>query len=109
LVGPAVRVDAGQQVSFRQDSIESVQQANAQADAWTRGMLVANDWRLADFIRELQRYRPGHLGCDPAVAALRISGAFHLGDTDTVLDNLTATLPVRIRRFSRYWATVEPV
>lgn len=109
LSGPVVRVDAGQQVSFRQDSIESVQQANPQADAWTRGMLVANDWRLADFIRELQRYRPGHLGCDPAVAALRISGAFHLGDTDTVLDNLTSTLPVRIRRFSRYWATVEPV
>jgi transmembrane sensor len=40
---------------------------------------------------------------------LRISGAFHLGNTDTVLDNLTSTLPVRIRRFSRYWVSVEPV
>jgi transmembrane sensor len=72
-------------------------------------MLVVNDWRLEDFVRELQRYRPGHLGCDPAVAALRISGAFHLTSTDTILDNLTSTLPVRIRRFSRYWASVEPV
>ncbi|MNP16292.1 fec operon regulator FecR [compost metagenome] len=72
-------------------------------------MLVADDWRLGDFIAQLQRYRSGHLGCDPAVAALRISGAFHLGNTDTVLDNLTSTLPVRIRRFSRYWVSVEPV
>ncbi|MNG23381.1 fec operon regulator FecR [compost metagenome] len=86
-----------------------MQQANPQADAWTRDMLVADDWRLGDFIAQLQRYRSGHLGCDPAVAALRISGAFHLGNTDTVLDNLTSTLPVRIRRFSRYWVSVEPV
>jgi transmembrane sensor len=105
----AVRVDAGQQVSLREDRIDSLLPANPQADAWTRDMLVANDWRLADFITELQRYRPGHLGCDRAVGALRISGAFHLGDTDTVLDNLTSTLPVRIRRFSRYWTTVEAV
>ncbi|WP_095061295.1 MULTISPECIES: FecR domain-containing protein [unclassified Pseudomonas] len=105
----AVRVDAGQQVGFREDRIEPLLPANALADAWTRDMLVANDWRLADFITELQRYRPGHLGCDPAVGALRISGAFHLGNTDAVLDNLTSTLPVRIRRFSRYWTTVEAV
>jgi transmembrane sensor len=109
LSGPAVRVDAGQQLSFRRDVIDVVQRATAQADAWTRDMLVVNDWRLGDFVGELQRYRPGHLGCDPAVAALRISGAFHLASTDTILDNLTSTLPVRIRRFSRFWASVEPV
>jgi transmembrane sensor len=109
LASPAVRVNAGQQLSFRQDEVDPVQRANPQADAWTRDMLVVNDWPLADFVVELQRYRPGHLGCDPVIAALRISGAFHLGNTDTILDNLTSTLPVRIRRFSRYWARVEPV
>ncbi|MFL1528927.1 FecR domain-containing protein [Pseudomonas sp. O230] len=109
LTGRPVRVDSGQQLSFAHDSVGSVHQANPQADAWTRDMLVVNDWRLGDFILELQRYRPGHLGCDRAVAALRISGAFHLGSTDTILDNLTSTLPVRIRRFSRYWASVEAI
>lgn len=109
LLGPAVRVDAGQQLSFGTDRVGAVLRANPQADAWTRDMLVANDWRLEDFILELQRYRPGYLGCDSAVAALRISGAFHLGNTDTVLDNLTSTLPVRIRRFSRYWTSVEAI
>lgn len=108
-LGPAVRVDAGQQLSFGSDSVGPVQRANPQADAWTRDMLVVDDWRLGDFIQELQRYRPGHLGCDRSIAALRISGAFHLGSTDTILDNLSSTLPVRIRRFSRYWASVEAV
>ena len=27
---------------------------------------------------------------------------------DVILDNLTSTLPVRLRRFSRYWTRVEP-
>jgi transmembrane sensor len=105
----AVRVTAGQQLSFSANAMGTVQRAEAQADAWTRGMLVVNDWRLGDFIAELQRYRSGHLGFDPGIAGLRISGAFHLGDTDIILENLTTTLPVRIRRFSRFWVSVEAV
>ena len=106
-VGPAVRVETGQQLSFSTDQLGPVQRANPQVDAWTRDMLVIDNWRLADFIAELQRYRPGHLGCAPAVANLRISGAFHLASSDAILDNLTSTLPVRLRRFSRYWTRVE--
>lgn len=105
----AVRVDAGQQLRFAQGEMGTVQPASLQADAWTRDMLVVDNWRLGDFIGELQRYRPGHLGCDPAVSALRISGAFHLANTDIILENLTSTLPVRIRQFSRYWTSVEAV
>ncbi|MBK5435858.1 FecR domain-containing protein [Pseudomonas sp. TH32] len=105
---PTVRVEAGQQLAFSEDVAGNLQPANQQADAWTHGMLVVNDSRLGDFIRELQRYRPGHLACDPAVAALRISGAFQLANTDTILENLTSTLPVRVRQFSRYWTRVEP-
>ena len=105
----AVRINAGQQLTFSENTIGAVQSADTQADAWTRGMLVVNDWRLGDFISELQRYRSGHLGYDPGIAGLRISGAFHLGSTDTILDNLTTTLPVRIRRFSRFWVSVEAI
>lgn len=108
-VQTATRVEAGQQVDFGERQVGPLQPAAAQADAWSRDMLVVSDWTLAEFIGELQRYRPGHLGCAASVASLRISGAFHLGDTDTILDNLAATLPVRIRRFSRYWASVESV
>ncbi|MCR8720272.1 FecR domain-containing protein [Pseudomonas syringae] len=106
---PTVRVEAGQQVWFSQGQVGNVQPASPDADAWTHGMLVVNNWRLEDLILELQRYRPGHLGCQAQVAALRISGAFHLNNIDTILENLSSTLPVRIRQFSRYWTRVEPV
>ena len=108
-LGPAVRVDAGQQLDFDSNDTGTAQRSSPQVDAWTRDMLVIDDWRLEDFITELQRYRPGHLGCAPAVADLRISGAFHLGSSDAILDNLTSTLPVRLRRFSRYWTRVEAI
>ncbi|WP_455886079.1 FecR domain-containing protein [Pseudomonas rustica] len=103
----AVRVDAGQQLEFSNGKTGNVTPVAAMADAWARKMLIVDDWRLADVVSELQRYRPGYLGCDEAVSGLRLSGAFHLGDIDIVLENLIITLPVRIRRFSRYWTRVE--
>lgn len=101
------RLNAGQYLQFDARHVGPVQTADANTSAWSQGMLVAIDWRLSDFIAELARYRPGHLSCAPQVADLRISGAFTLNDTDAVLANLTASLPVRLRSFSRYWVRVE--
>lgn len=70
-------------------------------------MLTVIDWRLGDFITELSRYRPGVLRCDPGIAHLRLSGAFRIDNTDTILENLSQSLPVTVRFITRYWATVE--
>ncbi|WP_447748976.1 FecR domain-containing protein [Pseudomonas nicosulfuronedens] len=102
-----VRVETGQQLGFTRIASGEPSQLPKGADAWTRGQLVVSDWRLDDFIAELSRYHPGHLGCDDSCAALRISGAFQLHDVDSVLDNLSGTLPVRTRHFTRWWARVE--
>jgi transmembrane sensor len=66
--------------------------------AWRAGVLVADDMELAAWVAELQRYRTEPLQCDAAVRALRISGAFPLGDTDRALAAMAATLPVRLER-----------
>ena len=104
-----VRINAGQQLDFS-STVAGVPLPLAKgADAWRDNLLVVSDWRLGDMIAELSRYRAGHLGCDAGVAELRISGSFQLGDIDVVLDNLSAMLPIRLRRFTRFWAQVEPV
>lgn len=77
------------------------------AAAWADGMLVVSHMRLQDFLAELGRYRRGHLGCDPAIADLRVSGSYPLADTDKVLASLTSALPVQLRFFSRYWVSVQ--
>ncbi len=64
--------------------------------------------RLADFLKELARYRAGLLRCDPAVADLRISGGFQVDDADAVLLAVSRSLPVRVVSRSRYWVSVAP-
>jgi transmembrane sensor len=75
--------------------------------AWRRGLLLADAMPLRDFLHELSRYRHGLLGCDDAVAALRISGVFPLADLDAVLLSLPDSLPVDVRLRTRYWVQVE--
>ncbi len=103
-----VRINAGQQLDFSSTAAGVPVLLAKGADAWRDNLLVVSDWRLGDVIAELSRYRAGHLGCDGRVAELRISGSFQLGDIEVVLDNLSAMLPIRLRRFTRFWTQVEP-
>ncbi|MFD2644221.1 FecR domain-containing protein [Pseudomonas japonica] len=80
---------------------------DANSGAWVDGMLVAAHMPLAEFLEELGRYRRGQLNCDPAVARLRVSGSYPLADSERILELLEVALPVRVRRFTRYWVTVE--
>ena len=63
--------------------------------------------RLEDFLAELGRYRRGQLNCDPTVAELLISGTYPVNDSERILNMLEVSLPVRVKRFTRYWVTVE--
>ncbi len=101
-----VTLRAGQRLSFTAADIGPAQAADDTAAAWRDGSIVAGDWPLGRLVAELARYRPGRLVCDPAVAQLRVSGAFPVGDTDKALAVLAASLPVRISRLTRYWVTV---
>lgn len=74
--------------------------------AWSRGMLVADNLTLGAFIAELARYRTGLLGCDPAVAGLRLSGVFQLAEPNALLDDLPRILPVRLIARTRWWLRV---
>lgn len=98
---------AGQQAQFDGPHWAATRALDANAGAWVDGMLVAAHMRLGDFIEDLGRYRRGQLNCAPAVADLLISGSYPLADSERILDLLEVALPVRVRRFTRYWVTVE--
>ncbi|AFT68807.1 FecR-like transmembrane sensor, Fe2+-dicitrate sensor [Alloalcanivorax dieselolei B5] len=92
----AVTLNAGQQAHFDRDGLSVTPLSRQRALAWTRGVLQADRWRLADFLDELSRYRDGVLYCDDEVADLIVSGAYPLKDTDYVLESLARALPVAI-------------
>ena len=102
----AVVVRAGQQAQFTHDRATPPRPLDAGTGSWAQGTLFAQEMPLVDFLAELARYRSGVLHCDPAVAQLRVSGAFQIDDTDRVLALLAKTLPVRIDTRTRYWVTV---
>lgn len=96
----------GQQMLIRSDGLGPIVALNLGADAWTRGMLVVDNARLEDLVREIGRYRPGLLGVAPEVADLRITGSFPLQNTDLALSALLPTLPVQIEHRTQWWVTV---
>ena len=79
-----------------------------EADAWANGVIAGKDMRLADLLAELARYRPGHITCDPRVAGLRVSGLYHVKDTDQALQFLLQTQPVSVVYTTRFWVSVGP-
>ncbi|WP_339430095.1 FecR family protein [Pseudomonas taetrolens] len=97
----------GQQVLMHRDSLGQMLAVNVGADAWTRGMLVLDNVRLADMVRELNRYHRGHLGVEPEVADLRITGSFPLNNLELALNALQPTLPVQIQQRTPWWVTVS--
>lgn len=107
--GASRRLDAGQGLRFGGPLPSQLLSMNEEREvAWSRGMLLADDMRLGDFVVELSRYRRGYLGCAPQVADLRLVGAFPLADTGRVLRALAETLPVRIHRPLPWWVNIEP-
>lgn len=46
--------------------------------------------------------------CAASVQGPDISGTFRINDTDTVPENLSQALPVRVHYLTRYWASIEP-
>ncbi|MDH0685404.1 FecR domain-containing protein [Achromobacter animicus] len=101
-------LEPGQRVDFSALAVQAPASSRHSPAAWLDGVLYADNQRLGDFLRELGRYRPGVLRCDPAVADLRISGGFQLDDTDAALFAVARSLPVRVVTRTRYWVSVVP-
>lgn len=101
-----MRLAAGQQTHVTARGAEPAMAVAPRRLDWLSNVLRAEKMRLDDFISELDRYRPGLLRCDPAVAGLLISGAFQLRDTDQILRALSQTLPVSVHYRTPYWVTV---
>lgn len=106
---PPLTLQAGQQAFFTASNVAAVTPADDSVIAWTQGMLLADKMRLADFCAELAQWHPGFVRCDPAVADLRVSGAFPVAQPERALTMLVSTYPVdAATRLRGYWVTLIP-
>ena len=106
--GPSRVLQAGEQAAFDTRHIGGSSPAAPAREAWQRGVLLADERPLGEFIAELAEHVPGYLGVDPRVADLRLVGAFPLANPERIYAALEASLPVRVRRRWPWWVSLEP-
>lgn len=99
-------VNAGQRLEFSASEFGAITSTDDENASWTEGVLSFSDTPLGEVIATLSRYRNGILRCDPAVAGMRLSGTFPLKNTDTILDIIARTLPVKVQSVTRYWVNI---
>ena len=97
--GAAVRVVGG--------GIRNLPPTGLRADAWTEGIIEADDARLGAVLDGLAVHRRGWLLFDDEVAALRISGVFRLDNTDRALAALQTALPIELNRVTDWFVRVR--
>lgn len=89
---------AGEQLitdAARQDHVRAADPERS--TSWRRGQIIFDNTRLADAVAELNRYSDVKIELsDPALADLRLSGAFATGRPTLFLEAITSYFPVEI-------------
>lgn len=107
--GTPLIVNAGQRTDFSSSRFGPVSATDRNVGAWSQGLLMADKMRLADFVDELTRYRRGFVRLDPAIADLRISGAYPISDSQRTLNMLAQTYPILVSgHLNGYWVMLSP-
>lgn len=75
---------------------------------WQDGRLQVQDTPLLRVIEELARHHQGHLGCDPALADLKVTAVLPRLHSKQALQLLARALPIRIEQRWPWWTVVRP-
>lgn len=106
--GGTLTVPAGQQARFAGTAIQPPEAADPAREAWHKGVLIADDIRLADLLDELSRYQHGYINVAPEVAGLRVFGGYPLTRPAHTLSLLEKVLPIQVSRPLPWWTEIRP-
>lgn len=74
--------------------------AAAAREGWAKGLLIADNVALADFLAELGRHTEVKLEAEPRIGQLRLVGVYRIGnparDLPVILAALESSLPLRV-------------
>lgn len=106
--GASAIANVGENWWLTDGNVTPAPEQDFKADGWTDGVIAGENMRLADLLTELARYRSGRIVCDERVADLRVSGIYHVRDTDQALKFLLQTQALTVTYYTRYWVAVGP-
>lgn len=107
--GEAV-LEAGQQVRFGPAGVGPVTRVDLEeALAWRNGRLVFYRARLAEVVREIERYRRGRIViATTELAGELVTGSLSLADTDAALNSLQASVGFRMNTVAGRLTVIGP-
>ena len=105
--GQQVKVEAGQQTYFSDSEISTLETADYAREAWSKGLLVADNISLAELVTQMSRYRHGYIQLAPEVADLRIMGTYPIDNPEHMLTMIAKALPVKISHIMPWWLTID--
>jgi transmembrane sensor len=93
-------LSAGDQLVVDAQSVDHVRAVDPdRVTSWRRGKIIFDDTRLGDAIGELNRYSQVKIElADPALADLRLSGAFATGRPNVFVEAVTSYFPAEVAR-----------
>lgn len=97
----------GQHARFDAHHIERLPNTFEDPAAWTDGFTELHDRPLSELIAAIRPYRSGLLRYSEAAGELRVTGTFPLDDSERTLSALEETLPITLRRHTRYWVSID--
>jgi len=106
--GDDCAVQAGQQMRFTCDATGTLEPVRLAREAWTRGVLLADNMPLAELVAELSGHFHGHIGIAREVAGLRVLGGYPLQQPLRALAMVAQVLPIRVERTLDWWVRIEP-
>ena len=109
LFGEALDVAAGDALQIGPLGGLSPCAADPMRGDWQEGRLLVQDTPLIRVIDELARHHRGYLGCDPVIAALKITAVLPRLDSARALPLLARALPIRIEQRWPWWTVVRPL
>ncbi len=98
-----------QKINFTANKTDSLTATNLNDISWLTRKLVVQDMPLTEFVAELSRYRKGVLRIAPELSHLAVTGVFSLKNTDLILQQLQASLPIKVKHLTRYWVNISAV
>ncbi|MBH1432028.1 FecR domain-containing protein [Stenotrophomonas maltophilia] len=109
LFGPSRDVPAGSGARISPMGGLVAVEADPLRGDWNNGRLQVRDAALIRVIDELARHHRGYLGCDPAVAALKVTAVLPRLDSAQALRLLARALPLRLEQRWPWWTVVRPL
>lgn len=102
-----IEAKVGEAYRINSRDVQSLDSRMFDYSGWVDDAFSVRSMPLGDLLKELSRYHPGFLHCDPKLENHLVSGVFQLHDIDLTLETLARSAGAEVNFLTPWWATIN--